>query len=104
MDGRTLVHTKVQSGQDSGAIDYVMEKTPKGWRAVDVITEGVSLVETYQTQVNKIIAKKNFAAGIEALEKKRKALEAAEEKPATANAAKGENRIMDRYLAYGSAL
>ena len=88
MDVRTLVHTKVQSGQDSAAIDYVMEKTPKGWRAVDVITEGVSLVETYQTQVNKIIAKKNFAAVIEALEKKRKALEAEEEKPATANAAK----------------
>lgn len=87
-DGRTLVHTRVHSGQDNADIDYLMEKGPKGWRAVDVITEGVSLVETYQTQVNKILAKKNLAAVIEALEKKRKALEAEEEKPATANAAK----------------
>jgi phospholipid transport system substrate-binding protein len=88
-DGKVIVHTRVHSGQDTAEIDYVMEKGRRGWRAVDVITEGVSLVETYQTQVNKILAKKNFAAVIEALEKKRKALEAEEEKPATADAAKG---------------
>jgi ABC-type transporter MlaC component len=63
-----------------------MEKGPKGWRAVDVITEDVSLADTYREQVAKIMAKKNFAAVIEALEKKRKILEAEQEKPPAADA------------------
>jgi len=75
-----LVHTKVRSGEDSAAIDYLMEKRPKGYRAVDVITEGVSLADTYREQVAKIMAKKDFEAVVTALEKKRKALEADEDK------------------------
>ncbi|HYY53501.1 MAG TPA: ABC transporter substrate-binding protein, partial [Myxococcales bacterium] len=74
--GNTVVHTKVQSGDDTAAIDYVMEKRPKGWRAVDVITEGVSLAETYREQVAKILAKKSLNDVIAALDRKRKALEA----------------------------
>ena len=80
--GKTVVHTKVNSGEDTAAIDYVMEKRPKGWRAVDVITEGVSLVETYREQVAKILAKKTLNDVIAALDRKRKALEAEETKPA----------------------
>ena len=79
---RTLVKTRVSKGQDSAAIDYLMEKEKKGWRAVDVLTEGVSLAETYRDQVTRLMAKKNFDAVVSALEKKRKALEAEEEKPA----------------------
>jgi phospholipid transport system substrate-binding protein len=85
-EGRTLVRTKVQSGEDSAAIDYLMDKGPRGWRAVDVITEDVSLADTYREQVAKIMARKNFEAVITALEKKRKVLEAEEEKPAAAAA------------------
>lgn len=81
---RTLVKTRVSSEKDSAAIDYVMERGKKGWRAVDVLTEGVSLVETYRDQVSRLLAKKNFDAVVAALEKKRKALEAQEEKPAPA--------------------
>jgi ABC-type transporter MlaC component len=80
--GRTLVKTRVTSGQESAAIDYLMEKEKKGWRAVDVFTEGVSLAETYRDSVARLMAKKNFDAVVNALEKKRKALEAEEEKPA----------------------
>ncbi len=83
-DGRALVKTRVTSGQDTAAIDYVMEREKKGWRAVDVITEGVSLAETYRDQVSRIMAKKNFEAVVSALEKKRKQLEAEEDKPASA--------------------
>jgi ABC-type transporter MlaC component len=81
LDGRTVVHTKVHSGEDTAAIDYVMEKTPKGWRAVDVITEGVSLADTYREQVAKILAKKSLNDVIAALDRKRKTLEADENKP-----------------------
>ncbi len=75
---QTLVKTKVTSGEDTAAIDYVMEKEKKGWVAVDVLTEGVSLAETYREQVGKIIARKNLEAVITALDKKRKALESEE--------------------------
>jgi ABC-type transporter MlaC component len=78
---RTLVHTKVHSGEDTAAIDYAMEKGKKSWRAVDVITEGVSLADTYREQVKKIMAKKNFDAVVTALDKKRKSLEAEEDQP-----------------------
>ena len=81
--GKTVVHTKVNSGEDTAAIDYEMEKRPKGWRAVDVITEGVSLAETYREQVAKILAKKTLNDVIAALDRKRKALEAEETKPAS---------------------
>ena len=73
---RTLVKTKVTSGDDTASIDYVMEREKKGWAAVDVLTEGVSLADTYREQVTKLMARKNFEAVITALDKKRKALEA----------------------------
>ena len=79
---RTLVKTQVTSGQDNASIDYLMERGKKGWHAVDVLTEGVSLVDTYKDQVSRLMAKKSFDAVVAALEKKRKALEAEEDKPA----------------------
>ncbi|MGZ6124792.1 MAG: MlaC/ttg2D family ABC transporter substrate-binding protein [Myxococcales bacterium] len=81
-DGNTLVHTKVRSGDDTAAIDYVMQKRGRTWRAVDVITEGVSLAETYREQVGKLLQKKTLNDVIATLDKKRKALEAEQDKPA----------------------
>jgi phospholipid transport system substrate-binding protein len=80
-DGRVVVHTRVHAGEDTASIDYVMVKGPKGWRAVDVITEGVSLAETYREQVSRILAKKTLNDVIAALDRKRKALEAELDKP-----------------------
>jgi len=76
----TLVKTRVQTGADRAALDYVMAKGARGWRAVDVITECVSLADTYRDQVARLIAKKNFDAVGAALERKRKALEAEQDK------------------------
>jgi phospholipid transport system substrate-binding protein len=75
---RTLVKTHVRSDQDTVEIDYVMERGKKGWAAIDVITEGVSLAETYREQVAKLWPKKGLEGVISALEKKRKALEVEE--------------------------
>jgi ABC-type transporter MlaC component len=55
-----------------------MERGKKGWAAIDVITEGVSLAETYREQVAKLWPKKGLEGVISALEKKRKALEVEE--------------------------
>ncbi len=85
---RTVVKTTVKAGEDSAAIDYVMEKAPKGWKAVDVLTEGVSLAETYREQVGKLLPKKGIDGVISALEKKKKALETELDQPAPAAPAK----------------
>lgn len=74
-DAQVLVKSRVTSGADSAKVDYLMEKEPRGFRAVDVITEDVSLVETYRDQVGKLLPRKGIAGVIAALEKKRKAFE-----------------------------
>lgn len=75
-DGKTVVKTRVKAGEDAASIDYVMEKVPKGgWRAVDIVTEGVSLAENYRDQVTRLLPKKGIEGVIAALDKKRKALE-----------------------------
>jgi len=81
---KTVVKTKVTSGKDTVEVEYVMERGKKGWKAVDVITEGVSLVDTYKDQVNKLLPKKGVNGVIDALERARKRLEEQQDKPATA--------------------
>lgn len=78
---KTLVKTRVVTGKDSAEVDYLMERTKKGWKAVDVITEGVSLVDTYREQVNRIVPKKGVNGVIDALERAKKRLEEEQDKP-----------------------
>ena len=79
---RTAVKTRVVAGDDTAEVDYLMEQRKGGWRAVDVITEGVSLVDTYKDQVTKLLPKKGIDGVIAALERAKKRIE--EEQPATA--------------------
>jgi phospholipid transport system substrate-binding protein len=81
---KTMVRTRIVTGKDSAEVDYLMERGKKGWKAVDVITEGVSLVDTYREQVNRLLPKKGVNGVIEALDRARKRLEEQEDKPATA--------------------
>ena len=81
---KTLVKTKVVSGKDSAEVDYLMARGKKGWKAVDVITEGVSLIDTYKEQVNKLLPKKGVNGVIDALDRARKRIEEQQDKPATA--------------------
>lgn len=75
-EGQTLVKTTLQSGDDSAKVDYVLEHHGKHWRAVDVITEGASLVESYRDQIQELWPTKGFAGVVKSLEKKRSRLEA----------------------------
>jgi phospholipid transport system substrate-binding protein len=81
---KVVVKTRVVTGKDSAEVDYVMERTKKGWKAVDVITEDVSLVDTYREQVNKLLPKKGVNGVIDALERAKKRLEEQRDKPAAA--------------------
>ena len=81
---RAVVKTKVAAGEDTAQVDYVMEQRKGGWKAVDVVTEGVSLVDTYKDQVGKLMPKKGIDGVISALERAKKRIE--EEQPSTAAA------------------
>lgn len=49
-DTQATVRCKVrQSGQAPITIDYDMERAGDGWKVVDVIVDGMSLVQNYRT-------------------------------------------------------
>jgi phospholipid transport system substrate-binding protein len=77
------VKTRVVGGAagDGVQIDYRLRQTPeKGWLILDVIPEGVSLVQNFRSQVQEIVTQKGVGKLIETLrEKNQKA-----ERPAAA--------------------
>lgn len=72
-DAHTLVKTKFTYGEDVASLGFVVTKAEKGKkaRAIDVITEDVSLVETYRDQIKSLWAKKGFEGVAAAFEKKK---------------------------------
>ena len=53
------------------SVDYVLRKEGDTWRAYDLVTDGVGLVENYRAQFNKIIAKEGVAGLLERMRKKK---------------------------------
>lgn len=48
----TRVRTRVALPEGGEApVDYVFHKTPEGWKAFDVVVEGISYVTTYRNQI-----------------------------------------------------
>lgn len=67
---RATVRTDV--GRDSGSrtsVNYVMRKTPQGWKAVDVNIEGISYVKSYHDDFDAQISQQGMDAVIARLEK-----------------------------------
>ena len=67
---QAIVHTKVR--RSSGVeltVDYRMRRTPVGWKAFDVIIDGIDYVRNYRTDLGEEIAKKGLDAVIARLEK-----------------------------------
>lgn len=56
------------------SIDYLLMRDGKSWRAVDVVTDGVGLVENYRAQFDKIIARDGVAGLLDRMRKKRAAM------------------------------
>jgi phospholipid transport system substrate-binding protein len=56
--GDVEVRTKIVGGQNNGAIvDYRMRKGKDGWRIIDVVIEGISLVANFRDQFREVIAR-----------------------------------------------
>jgi phospholipid transport system substrate-binding protein len=74
-DGLRRVSTEIQlerSGRpETMSVDYVLQKEGDTWRAFDLVTDGVGLVENYRAQFNKIIAKEGFSGLLERMRKKK---------------------------------
>lgn len=56
--GDVEVRTKIVGGKNNGAIvDYRMRKGKDGWRIIDVVIEGISLVANFRDQFHEVIAR-----------------------------------------------
>jgi phospholipid transport system substrate-binding protein len=53
------------------SVDYALRKQGNSWRAFDLVTDGVGLVENYRAQFNKIIAKEGVNGLLERMRKKK---------------------------------
>ena len=52
-------------------VDYRLFLTPAGWRAYDVIVEGISLVGNYRSQFDRVLKKKSFDELLQILREKK---------------------------------
>jgi len=66
---QATVHTEVT--RDSGSVvhvDYRLRRTPEGWKAFDIVIEGISYVHSYRTDLDSEISAKGLDAVITRME------------------------------------
>jgi phospholipid transport system substrate-binding protein len=64
------VATEVVTPGDRFAVDYQMHRTAEGWRATDIIVEGVSLARNFRSQFDAAVKKDSFQGLLERLRAK----------------------------------
>jgi phospholipid transport system substrate-binding protein len=63
------VRTEVKSGSgDRVSVNYYMHKTPQGWKAWDVVIDGISYINSYRTDFGAQIEQQGIDAVIKRLE------------------------------------
>jgi type I restriction enzyme, S subunit len=62
--------TKLKDGSEY-SVDYKLYLSPVGWRVYDVIVEGISLVNNYRSQFDRVLNKKSFDALLQGLREKK---------------------------------
>jgi phospholipid transport system substrate-binding protein len=76
--GDVEVRTKIVGGESDGAIvDYRMRNGKDGWRIIDVVIEGISLVANFRDQFREVIARGGPEALLQKLREKNAAAAAA---------------------------
>ena len=73
LDGENLqirTKTRLKDGAEY-SVDYKLYLSPTGWRVYDVIVEGISLVNNYRSQFDRLLKKKSFDALLQDLREKR---------------------------------
>lgn len=64
------VATQVVTPGDRFAVDYALKRSPGGWRAVDIVVEGVSLAANFRSQFDAAVAKDSFQGLLDRLRAK----------------------------------
>jgi phospholipid transport system substrate-binding protein len=64
------VATEVVTPGDRFAVDYQMHRAAEGWRATDIVVEGVSLARNFRSQFDAAVAKDSFQGLLERLRAK----------------------------------
>lgn len=70
------VATEVVTPHDRFAVDYVLHHSGSGWRATDIVVEGVSLARNFRSQFDAAVAKGSFEGLLGRLRAKAAAQEA----------------------------
>jgi phospholipid transport system substrate-binding protein len=69
--GDVEVRTKIVGGQNDGAlVDYRMRNGKDGWRIIDVVIEGISLVANFRDQFREVISRGGPEALLQKLKEK----------------------------------
>lgn len=77
-EGYALVRTEIVNKRDLNfEIEYRLLKNRGNWEAYDIVIEGVSLVNNYRTQFNKIIRQESYEALMKKLQLKSEQVDAA---------------------------
>ena len=74
-NGEVRVETVLKGKDAAIPVHYLLYRTESGWRVYDIVTDGLSLLENYRSQFNRIIKRKGFDGLIHTLERKRDQLE-----------------------------
>jgi phospholipid transport system substrate-binding protein len=72
-DGENLqisTKTRLRDGSEY-RVDYKLSLSPAEWRVYDVVVEGISLVNNYRSQFDRVLNKKSFDALLQDLREKR---------------------------------
>jgi phospholipid transport system substrate-binding protein len=67
-DGAIVKSTVIGKGGNSFEVDWRLRKRPEGFRAVDVIVEGVSMAITYRQEYTSIIGQSGFPGLLQRLQ------------------------------------
>jgi len=73
VDGQDIevdTKTRLKDGSEY-SVNYKLTFTPAGWRANDVVVEGVSLVNNYRSQFDRFLSKKSFNELLQVLREKK---------------------------------
>jgi len=73
LDGENVrINTRVRlKDGNEYSVDYKFYSSPAGWRVYDLVVEGVSLVNNYRSQFDRVLNKKSFDAFLQDLREKR---------------------------------
>ena len=62
--------TRLKDGSEY-SVNYKLKSSPTGWRAYDVVVEGVSVVNNYRSQFDRFLSKKSFDELLQVLREKK---------------------------------